>query len=524
LRHQGATALRREEARGTWCKICILLGILTAVHVHGQQTQGLSAREALADQLDEGLLDSATATRLESLLDWPVTHPAKIPSDLLARIPAMDPDCLSRLHVLSDPLPKNLVRKLGSSCAELIEPYLRAPVPTKGNLAISSSSRLEASPAWQRALRGSQAIGPASARLGWSPDRSAPWSLRRMEFDARHWTLAAGDLPGWSEATGLWNRPLKAPPSSSFLQGSGASLNGGELSVRSGQSQVRLAGHQRDRTTAGIVGVGAFGQFLSVVTGRDSGHLWHGIALRSTADFDGVQAQLDPTLSRQGDAWNSGMRLEMKSLGSDVSWQAWGAWQRMDFPQPLAARPAATGPLKPLSGMDWSSGGFAFDQDLASWQWHTSLTASARGDGAACLLPVASAGTRLGEHSLQAELKGWSLFPGIASPRLGGSARQSLTWNLDSWTPILRLEEERDTIQWRVALSPSLAWKPRPDWESRLRLRQFLTDLDQRETALSTTLHPVRTASLMTELVLRQGSGHTSPDRWYFRMEASSRW
>lgn len=524
MRHQGATALRREEARGTWCKICILLGILTAVQVQGQETQGLSAREALSARLHDGRLDTATAARLESLLDWPVPHPRQIPDDLLEQIPGMDPDCFARLHSLEDTLPKELSRSLGTSCADLVDPYLRTALATKGSIGISSSSRLEASPAWQRSLRVFQAVGPVSARLGWSPDRTSPWALRRMKFDARRWTLSAGDLPGWSEASGIWNRPVKPTPSSSFLQGSGASLNGAEFALRSEGTQAKLAGHHRDRTAAGIAGFGAFGQFLSVVTGADSGRAWSGASLQSTADFDGVQARFEPSLAHQKGDWNRAVRLEMRGLASDLGWQAWGSWQRREFLQPLAAPPAATGPLKPLPAVDWSSGGFAFDQVIDPWQWHSSLTASARGDGAACLFPGASAGTRIGVHSLQAELKGWALFPDRQSMRSGASARQTFAWSLDSWKPVMQVEEELDTLQWRAALAPSLTWKPLSDWESRLRIRQFLTDLDQRETALSTTLHPVLTASLMSELVLRQG-GTTSPsDRWYFRMEASSRW
>jgi hypothetical protein len=470
------------------------------------------------------MLDTATASRLESQLDWPVIHPSQIPEDLLERIPGMDPDCLARLRALPDSLPRKLSRPLGASCADIIQPYLREPLATDGNIAASSSSRLEDSPAWQRSLRGYQRIGPASVRLAWSPDRPSPWSMRRIEWAGKAWSLTAGDLPGWSEAPSLWNRPVKPTPSPSFLQGGGASLNGIEGSARSKETHVKFAGHRRDGVTAGIAGIGAFGQFLSISGGSDPVGAWSGIAVQSSADFDGIQARIHPSLSRRDTLWNSSMGMDVHSPASGLAWRSWILWDRHRFDLPLATRPSATGPLKPLANSDWSSGGISFDRAQDDLQWHASVIASGRGDGAACALPSASASLLGDERTWQAELKWWWLFPDQSPPRQGGSSRQSVEWNLGPWTPSLRLEEERDTVQWRIASTPALAWKPLSSWESRVRIRQFLTELTRRELALATVLHPVRGTSLLTEFVCRQGSLTTESDRWYFRLEASSLW
>jgi hypothetical protein len=164
------------------------------------------------------------------------------------------------------------------------------------------------------------------------------------------------------------------------------------------------------------------------------------------------------------------------------------------------------------------------DHSSPSRHLRLSLTASARGDGAACLLPVASATQAIDSLRLSAEIKPWHLLPADAAPRTGLASQQSAERPFGAWSPRLRLEESLDTVGTTVAAVPSLGWAPLPAWEARVQFRQFLSDLSRREASLSTTLHPVRTAFVTTELVHRQGLAADGAGRWYFRLEASSRW
>jgi len=490
---------------------------VAAPRLHGQD---LSSREAISIQVRQGILDSASAQRLENLLDEPVLRPSQIPDDLLERIPGMDPDCAVRVRSLAGNASSD---RLDGNCRELLAPYLRTSRP-RGSLAISSSSRLEDSPGWNRNLRAAQALGPASAAFSFSPDRPSPWTVRRASLDVSGWSLAVGDLAGWSQAPSLWNRPIKAAASRSFLDGAGTSMNGIEAGVGDSLLSLRLAAHRRGRTSAAIAGIGGLGQFLSIVGGSDSGRAWCGIALESRADFDGIQTRFQPSFSRRDTAWNSRARLEMSLASGALGWSSWALWDRRGFPQPLAASPSATGPLKPLPTGDWRSGGIAVDHATPSRHLRVSLTSSVRGDGAACLLPVLSASQAFDSLSLSAEIKPWRLFPADAAPRTGISSTQSAEHPFGAWSPRLRLEESLDTSLTTVALAPSLGWVPLPTWEARAQFRQFLSDLSRRELSLSTTLHPARTAFVTTELVHREGTTASGTGHWYFRLEASSRW
>jgi hypothetical protein len=484
-----------------------------------------SAREALSDRLRQGQLDSATAQRLEAILDRPVSRPSEIPEDLRERIPGMDPECLARLEDLPVSARGDLDPWLGQACAEIVEPYLSdAPPAASGEVSVSSSSLLDESPGWQRTLRGSQALGPSLTSLSWSPDRPSPWLLRRTDVQGDGWKVRIGDLPGWSEAAPLWNRPLRPYASGSFLDGSGASMNGAEADVTASVLDLRFAVHRRGPVTAAAAGIGAFGQDLSFVRGTDTGGTWTGLSLRSTAMLDDVRAVLQPSFSLRDSLWNGSARFDLSDSRAALPWRSWFLWQRSDFLQPLAAEPAATGPLKPLPGMDWNSGGFALGRESQGSTWHGSFVASGRGDGAACILPSAGLAQRSGPLSLEEELRWWRLYPAFETARDGGSARQSARWTFPELTPGLQLDESSDTAGWSASATPSLVWKPFPTWESGLRVRQYLSNLPRRETTVSTTLHPARYASLGTELVCRQGSVSPGEERWYFRLEASSRW
>jgi len=485
--------------------------------LHGQD---LSSREAIGIRVRQGILDSASAQRLEDLLDEPVLRPSQIPDDLLERIPGMDPDCAARIRSLAGNASSD---RLDGTCRELLAPYLR-PARPRGSLAFSSSSRLEDSPAWNRTIRATQSLGPATAALSFSPDRPSPWSVRRAALEFRSWNLALGDLPGWSQVPSLWNRPLRPAASRSFLDGAGTSMNGIETGLGDSLLSLRLAGHRRGRTTAAIAGIEGLGQFLSVVAGSDSGRTWCGIALENRADFDGISARFQPSFSRRGSDWNSRARLETSLTSGALNWSSWALWDRHGFLQPLAETPSATGPLKPLPTGDWRSGGIAVDHASPSRRLHASLTASARGDGAACVLPVVSAAQALDSLRLSAEIKPWRLLPVDAAPRTGFASQQSAEHSFGAWSPRLRLEESLDTTGTTVAAAPSLSWAPLPTWEARAQFRQFLSDLSRREVSFSTTLHPARTAFVTTELVHREGATASGAGPWYFRLEASSRW
>lgn len=475
--------------------------------------------EAVDRALRDGSLDTATARRLEELLDRPVPRPDRIPADLAERIPGIDPDCAAQLRLVRLPGRRD---SLDGTCREFLEPFLASRAVT-GEFTLSSTSLLEDDPAWNRALGLRAGTRQAQARLGFKPDRTSPWT-RRTELRWRDAQLSLGDLEGWDEAPGLWNRPRRAAPSRSFLEGGGSSLNGAELSLASGGWDVRASGHARLGTVAAAAGLGAFGQFLSVSGGQDTAGRWNGIALRSEADFDGLAVRFQPALSRRGDAWNASSRLEFAGPSGPIAWSSWATWRREAFIQPLAAAPASAGPLRPAPLVDWAAGGMAVQLRTPTGGARASLVAAARGSEAACLLPSLDGRRDLGPGTVDLELRPWLLTSAERAPRRGGSFAQGYRFGSPSWSVKLRTEESMDTSGHEITFTPTATWMPVEAWEGRLAFRQSLVELDRSELAFAGSLKPVRTATVTSELLRRQGTLRGAEGRWYFRLEARARW
>lgn len=486
----------------------------------------LSPHRALQQELRDGRMDSATALRLEELLAFPVAHPLEIPADLLERIPGVDPDCRERALRLPRPLAGRQVFEdgVGDLCAEALEDYLEfGDAPAHGAVQVRSVSLMEEDPQWKRDLRASQKAGPARLDAGWAPDRTSPWTVRRAETVLDGSRLRFGDLEGWREAPDLWSRPRKALPSRSFLDGSGSWMNGGQISMRAGALETRVAVHERLGEHSMASGIGAFRQFLSIAGGRGVAGRWLGAGGRLGLASDGAELLLLPTTAHNGDTWNRSLRMEAHGHGEIFAWSSWAAFREENFPSPMASLPSWTGRLGRDSLGTWKAGGFGLDGG-DTWRWHGSLTAASQEGGNAVLLPVADLSHRREDVRLETSARGFWLVHPEGEARRGWASRQGVSWTLGALTPAVSQELALDTLGWRWEVSPSLRWSPCRDWEASASLRQFLTDLKRRELAFAATLRPVRGTSLVSEVVRREGAWADGQERWYFRLEGRSRW
>ncbi len=125
-----------------------LLGcVLLAVPAAAQEATG---HRALAQALREGIIDSATWTRLNDILEDPVAHPADLPEELLEWIPGADLDCRERVKLLPQPFPENVPAAdfLGARCAEALKGYWNSRRQSvNGSFAVKSSSLMDEVPA-----------------------------------------------------------------------------------------------------------------------------------------------------------------------------------------------------------------------------------------------------------------------------------------------------------------------------------------------------------------------------------------
>ena len=96
--------------------------------------------EAVDRALRDGSLDTATARRLEELLDRPVPRPDRIPADLAERIPGIDPDCAAQLRLVRLPGRRD---SLDGTCREFLEPFLASRAVTLEDVLARHKVRVE---------------------------------------------------------------------------------------------------------------------------------------------------------------------------------------------------------------------------------------------------------------------------------------------------------------------------------------------------------------------------------------------
>jgi len=488
-----------------------------------------SARRRIEEELHAGTLDTATALRLQEILSDPVASPDGIPGDLLRQIPDLDAACAQRLRQLDRRSLQGdtLESVLGSACHEAVAEYLKAGGKdrTSGAFSVRSSSLIDTVPQWKRDLQGQQRIGPFQARLHWSPDRSSPWVFRQLAVTTGASRLLVGDLQGWREAEELWNRPGgKAAADRSFLAGSGAWINGAQVDVHGDALELRAAVHRRDSAVALAAGLGGFGQFLSVASGQDSGRRWLGTQLSASLCLEDAMISLQPAWSRSRDLDDRSVRLDASGRTGLVAWKAWGGWRDDEFSHPMAPFPRNALGLGADGSSPVRSGGLSVDGRDSLLQWHASATVAADARDRALTESVLRAVHAADRLFLEASAKSAILSRPDTAPARSWQFLQSARSTWGDWTPRLRLQEELDTAGAAVAATPGLVWKPLRQWSLEAWVRQSLDSPSRRESSVSTRLSPVRRAEVVTEVLWRQGMLRTGQERWYVRLEGSSRW
>jgi len=490
---------------------------------------GNSASRRVEEDLHAGILDTATALRLQEILNDPVSSPDEISADLLERIPDMGAECAQRLRRLErrDLRSDTLEAVLGSSCHEAIDEYLRtgADVRPSGTFSVRSSSLIDTVPQWKRDLQGMQRVGPAQGKLHWSPDRSSPWVYRQFEASIGSSRIQAGDLQGWREAEDLWNRPSGKPLSSrSFLEGSGAWINGGQVSATSDSLELRAAFHRRDSALALAAGIGGFGQFLSVASGQDSGRRWLGTQLQGRIPLGQASLSLQPAWSRSGTFDNRSLRMDVAGRTGPLAWKGWGGWHDDEFLHPLAPSSAAATALGTGSASPIRSGGLSVDRNDSLVQWHASATSIADARDHALTQTLLRASHTASSLFLEASAKASLLSRPDTVVQRRWQFLQSARNTWGDWTPRLRLQEDLDSSGVSADMTPGFAWKPFRQWSLEVWVRQFLDEPTRRESSVSTRLSPTRHAVIVTEILYRQGMLRSDEERWYIRLEGSSRW